>query len=590
MRIPERIRVWRPDRWMVVAWAIAVVPVVVATVRAVRRGWLPIGDNALVAIRAHDVFTSHHPLLGTWSSASLDAGMDLNHPGPLLFDSVAPTVKLFGGHGGLAVGVMIVNILAITTTAVFAWRRGGRPAALTMLVAATVVGFVMGSELLFDPWNPHIVILACLALLVCAWGVAVGDRWALPVYLAIGSYCMQTHLGYAYLVPGLLLASFVVGWVVGRLVPGSFRWPSLRTWGITAAVVLVLWSQPFVEQFFGSGEGNLSRILGARGSHGAKIGLHLAVRLLASVLTWVPWALRRGFVDAVPHVEYASPGVLGPVDVAGGVSAVVLLMLVAAVLVALGVAARRRRDVVSLCLLGTVCTSMVLAFGSMVVMPIGPLGLTPHQMRWLWPITAFLWMSVVFVAWRVLALGDRANRAVAGALVVLASLVALANLPTYVQAAGPATRAGQIPSVAVLDAQLAPLEGMGTVFFDTSNTPLLDNYTVAIMAELQRRGVPFLVSDSGLVRQLGNARRYHQGAAKVRLQLLFGLDAVTVPDGRDRVALYTQLTPAELDEFDVLAGRIAGGASLTAAEQVRYADLLARASTGSVAVVISPLT
>jgi len=63
-----------------------------------------------------------------------------------------------------------------------------------------------------------------------------------------------------------------------------------------------------------------------------------------------------------------------------------------------------------------------------------------------------------------------------------------------------------------------------------------------------------------------------------------------VPDGRDRVALYTQLTPAELDEFDVLAGRIAGGASLTAAEQVRYADLLARASTGSVAVVISPLT
>ena len=76
------------------AWTLAVLPVIIATVRGIRRGWLPIGDNALVAIRAHDVLTSHHPWLGTWSSASLDAGKDLNHPGPLLFDSVAPTVKL----------------------------------------------------------------------------------------------------------------------------------------------------------------------------------------------------------------------------------------------------------------------------------------------------------------------------------------------------------------------------------------------------------------------------------------------------------------------------------------------------------------
>jgi hypothetical protein len=568
------------------AWALAVLPVIIATVRGIRRGWLPIGDNALVAIRAHDVLTSHHPWLGTWSSASLDAGKDLNHPGPLLFDSVAPTVKLFGGHGGLAVGVMIVNILAITTIAVFAWRRAGRPAALTMLLATTVLGFVMGSELLFDPWNPHILILPCLALLVCAWGVAAGDRWALPVYLALGSYCMQTHLGYAYLVPGLLVLSFFVGWLCGRLVPETFHWPTRRTWAISGAVVLVLWSQPLIEQFFGAGEGNLSRIVGARSSSGTKIGVHLALRLLASVLTWMPWALRRGFVDAVPHVEYSSPGVLGPVDVWGGLAAVALLFLVAAVVVALGVAAWHRRDALSLCLLGTVCASVLLAFGSMVVMPVGPLGLTPHQMRWLWPITMFLWASVLLVGWRVLALGERAARAFDWTIVLLVGLVALANLPSYVQAAGPATRASQIPSVAVLDSQLGPLEGMGPVFFDTSNTPLLDNYTAAIMAELQRRNVPFLVSDSGLVRQLGNARQYHPGDAKVRLKLLFGLDAVVVPDGSDRVALYTPLTPAELDEFATLYQRIGDGPTMTSDERLRYADLLSKAEQGSVAVVI----
>ena len=53
------------------------------------RGFEPIGDNALIELRAWDVFTSDRPLLGTWSSASVATGLDLNHPGPLLFDYFA---------------------------------------------------------------------------------------------------------------------------------------------------------------------------------------------------------------------------------------------------------------------------------------------------------------------------------------------------------------------------------------------------------------------------------------------------------------------------------------------------------------------
>ncbi len=38
----------------------------------------------------------------------------------------------------------------------------------------------------------------------------------------------------------------------------------------------------------------------------------------------------------------------------------------------------------SLAALGVAVGAMLVAFVTLVIMPIGPLGLTPHQMRWLW--------------------------------------------------------------------------------------------------------------------------------------------------------------------------------------------------------------
>ena len=50
--------------------AIALVPVIVAPIRALTRGWVAIGDNGLLLMRAQDVLTADHPLLGTWTSAA----------------------------------------------------------------------------------------------------------------------------------------------------------------------------------------------------------------------------------------------------------------------------------------------------------------------------------------------------------------------------------------------------------------------------------------------------------------------------------------------------------------------------------------
>ena len=83
----------RPRRsWIVpiASVAIAAVPVVVATVRTLRHGWMAIGDNGLILLRAQDVGTANHPLLGTWTSASQAAGQTISNPGPLWFDVLAP--------------------------------------------------------------------------------------------------------------------------------------------------------------------------------------------------------------------------------------------------------------------------------------------------------------------------------------------------------------------------------------------------------------------------------------------------------------------------------------------------------------------
>src|SRR5262249_51651383 len=87
--------------WLwVLTVALAILPIVVAVVRAILDHWLPVGDDAYFVLRPRDVWTSHIPLLGTWTSASLSTGRDINNPGPLFFDALAVPVTVFGGAAG----------------------------------------------------------------------------------------------------------------------------------------------------------------------------------------------------------------------------------------------------------------------------------------------------------------------------------------------------------------------------------------------------------------------------------------------------------------------------------------------------------
>ena len=542
MPIRDRLRdaLARIDGVVAAAWAFALVPIVVATARALDRGWLPIGDNAIVAVRARDVATSHHPLLGTWSSASLDAGTDLNHPGPLLFDALAPFTRVFGTSAGVAIGAAFVNVIAVTLVAAFARRRAGRAGALLALFAVLALEFTMGSELLFDPWNPHVLILPCLALFFAAWSIAEGDQWGLPAYVALGSFLVQTHLGYSYLVP-LTLGAAVLAGVVGQQRAVIALWPRRRALVTSAVIAAVLWVQPVWEQLTSDGEGNLSRILGARDNAGAKLGGSLAVRGLAGVATAPPWSWRHAFMHALPPTPYESPGVLGLVDTMGVGAALLRLGMLAAIIGCVLYLAWRRRDRAGFTAVALSALCLVVALGTLAITPIGPVGLTSHQVRWLWPLTTFTWFAVGLAAaraWSRSSTWTTVRRPLLGVVGAAILVLSVATLPTYTQGAGLAPFAAtQVPVLDDLDDQLGALDDVGTVWFDETGLPLYDNYAAGVLAELQRRGVPFVVDDPGLVRQYGDDRRYDGTNADVHVVMRWGESALTVPDGYDVVAL-----------------------------------------------------
>src|SRR3954453_21717198 len=114
----------------------AALPVLVSTVRAVADGWLPLGDRAVIGIRAFDVLSTHPPLVGQYSAASQVIGEPVLSPGPMLYWLLALPVRLGGVAPVVAMG--IVNTCAVVGVVVLAKRRGGLP--FMFATAAAVAG------------------------------------------------------------------------------------------------------------------------------------------------------------------------------------------------------------------------------------------------------------------------------------------------------------------------------------------------------------------------------------------------------------------------------------------------------------------
>lgn len=554
------------DRLFLVTVLAALLPIVVAVARAARRGWLPIGDNAYFAIRATDVLTRHQPLLGTWTSASNSAGTDFNNPGPLLFDALALPTKVIGGGIGVAVGAAALNCLAVIGIAVVARRRGGPTVGIAAMAVTALLCWSMGSELLFDPWQPHSLLLPFLFGLFLVWSLVCGDVAALPWAAGVASLIIQTHLSYLVLVVALATWG-LVGCALcfrRRRAEEPEAWPRLRRTVRRSAVLAVLvlalcWAQPLIEQFTGAGEGNLSRLATNATGSGDKVGVELGTRIVGDILV-PPFWFRPSFGEALIPNAVVPPGtdVLTSLDPSFGV-AVGLVVAAASLLALAAVDARRRDDRVSSAALST---AMVAGGASLVTawsLPTSFYGLPAHQFRWLWPMSAFATFAMAAWAarrpWRGPVTAS-ASSWTAIALTAVTVVVAVANLPANNQKAGPTVDDWAIPVMRKLDPQMAALKGQGTLLIDFDGTKFspFEPFTGPVMAELQRRHIPFVLEDKVMLRQFGTGRRV-EGTPK-RLLVVPGQRSLTAPPQGNRVALVEGLSPRERAERSALAERL----------------------------------
>ena len=568
MEVVERPAVERRsvagDPWWIAGLCVLALGVVVHAVSAVRGGWIPSGDDGFWSIMSRSVFSDHPPLLGSSSSGGLVDGDAYHHLGPLGFYLLAPFVALFGGVG-VALGAASINAASLVVAAVAVRLGAGRRAGWFVLWGGALLSWTMGSELLVDPWNPHLATLPLWCGLGCAWAVLCGRRWwAVPGIVAL-SLSLQTHLSFVAVAGFVALVTLVACAYWCRSVssepgepgesselsePGGGR----RVAGVPAAWLplcaalvagLVANLATLIQQFFGAGPGNLTLALGGSAAQDDPIGVVSGARALSqpflSPVNWLPGSWRP---QAVPVADLAPPWL------------VVVVVLVAAALGVVAVRRRRWRDVVVLAFAVALCAVGLLTTSKTAIRTIGvPLTLV----RWAWPTALFVQIVVLETGLRLWSSvrrdADDAESA-QRAPVVWTSVVALALTVVLVGANLPARDEGSGAKAASRDAinevigpAAARIAQEGTPLIELSWNTLAAETAVALMDLLDEQGIHFTVDDPVVLRQVG-ARHRRDGSEQVTVTTTGSVGVFEPPaEGFERVAETMPLSPSEVDWF-----------------------------------------
>lgn len=519
----------RPDRSRaaaLVAVVLAAVPVVVAGLRAAAGDWVPPGDEAYFTLRSLDVGTTHHPLLGAWSSGSADVERDVNNLGPLQLDLLAPFTKV-APMGGTAIGVVVLHVAAIVTIAWLVRRIGGWRSVPPAMVAVAGLTWVLGSEMLITPRQHQFLLLPYLVVLVAAWAATAGDRWAIVPFVVAGSLVTQTHLSYPVLVAALAVPVVVGQVLAARRDRGVDH---RRPWLVAAGVAAVLWAQTAIDQV--AGRGNLGDVLASSGES-ATPGVGDAVRIVAGVVASPTGYLRPGYAEFEPAALASSLQVVALVAIVGGATVAGL------------VAARNRRPVVA----AGATTAVVASLAAVVdatQLPVTQFGLTAGNYRWLWPTSSMLAMGALVG----LTFATPARLRVASTTAALAAVAVLAvlNLPTSYQVPDAQTYRDHLESTATLTTALASADLSaidGPVVIDQQRMYFGHPYAYPVAVVLRERGLEYRLDGAGQARRFGDERAA-DGSERHRLGLLHGDDALDAVGRPSTVAHADGATPVAL--------------------------------------------
>jgi hypothetical protein len=447
----------------------AAIPVISATVKAVQAGWVPVADRGIIATRAHDVFTSHMPLVGQYSLAGEVTGRVTHSLGPMLFWLLAPTAYN-GSDTGMTVTMGALNTLCIVGAVALARRRGGRVLMVMTAVAIALMCQSLAAETFHDVWNPSAGLFPFTLLIFLCWSLACGDYRLAPLTVLVASFTVQTHLTYLPPTLGLLavgLGGLAVGSIARRRRGASgLRRRALVGWGLaTVLVATFCWSATLDGQLT-EHPGNLTLVVESatkpKVTLGDEVGWHAVVHAVGITPWWLQTPKSRW---QRKHEVRSTPSALATNST--------IAMLAALVLVAAVALVRRRRDVATLAL-----TALVLcpALGSVAASTPTPQRLSAtlgYTMWWgsqagmvVW--LALAWVLLLMLVWAV----RKAARGMpqpAGRLVALGSvLLTLAGIGTAT-AVGNAVAAQAMPDehatlykpIKAIDARLARLVPRG---------------------------------------------------------------------------------------------------------------------------------
>jgi hypothetical protein len=466
-------------------------PTVVSLGRALARDWYPVADQALIAVGARDAMTGHHRWIGTVASLSVRHTL-ASHPGPLQFDLVALPVRLFGSGWGLALGVALVNLGAGLVAIIAAARQAGRGGAVATTVGLLLLVWSAGNQVIIEPYNPTAAMVPYFAVLILAWAVVNGDRWALPWLVGWGSLCAQANIAYV-----LTTLPIVVGAIAFYLWRRRGQRGGRDVLLRCAPVALVLWAQPIAEQIGRGSDGNMERILRNADNLQQPLGLADGTRRAAVVLSmWPGWG-RGNFDGGYTELFQQLPSL--------GWSAFTLLAVVTVLGAAAYASGRWLRDPILRTLLVAAAVFVVLGWAGTVRVPLSPFfGFLAHLFRWLWPIGAF---SAVALG---LFLGRAAQRWVGHRVLAVGAVAALmASALMAVPYGPPALDSGVFdgsrPTASALNdlaVERLPDTGVVVDFRASKFSPL----TFSLVAALQEHGTPFAVNDPISLRQFDDRR------------------------------------------------------------------------------------
>jgi hypothetical protein len=417
-------------------------PIVAATARALVDGWRPAGDQAIIATRAFDVFTSHTPLVGQYSDSTSVTHHTVRSLGPMLYWLLALPAR-FGSPGTLTLTIGLVNTLAAIGVVVLARRRGGLAFMLATALALVLMCRSLAPEVLHDVWNPSAGLLPFTLLIFLCWSVACGEYRLLPITLLVASFVVQCQL--TYLLPSVgMLAIAIAGLVASRTAPRSDRQASegarrggarrvgARWWALAALLVAVAcWTPPIIDQLT-ERPGNLTAVVRtAKASEhklGASVGWNAVVRAIGVPPWWLtnpssPWERK--------HEVRATAGTLATVSS--------LLMLCALLAVAgLGLLRRRAAEAAGALIAVTLCAGLAaIAYATPATHLLA--GTLAYTLWWGSPAGMFVWLFLGFslvraLGQRVTALPHPARLASAvgvGAVAVVAAIVATSERSDY---------------------------------------------------------------------------------------------------------------------------------------------------------------